>query len=176
MTRTISLITGIIGAALLFAVPAYADDWGADRAQQQAQQAAPIVSERVSESQALVALRIRSQAQNRKHGLGDFAQKTTDYRDANERVVQPQSVIAQQVRSQGLNEKYGLGEFVTDNGYVDAHERAVPPVSPTQVVSATSTDDDVQWPQIGIGLGVGIALAFGLMLALRATRQRPLAH
>ena len=31
MTRTISLITVTIGAALLFAVPAVADDWGSDR-------------------------------------------------------------------------------------------------------------------------------------------------
>ncbi len=176
MTRTISLITGIIGAALLLAVPAYADNWGADRAQQEEQQTATIVSERVPEDQSLAALRIRSEALNRKHGLGDFAQGTTGYRDANERVVQPQSAIALQVRSEGLNEMYGLGQFVTDNGYVDANERAVPPVSPTQVVSATSVEDDIQWPQIGIGLGVGIALAFGLMLALRATRHRPLAH
>ena len=31
MTRTISFITATIGAALLFAVPALADDWGSDR-------------------------------------------------------------------------------------------------------------------------------------------------
>jgi hypothetical protein len=31
MTRTISLITAMIGAALLFAVPALGDDWAADR-------------------------------------------------------------------------------------------------------------------------------------------------
>ena len=33
MTRTISLITATVGAALLFAVPAYADNWGADQRQ-----------------------------------------------------------------------------------------------------------------------------------------------
>ena len=31
MTRTIALITVTVGAALLFAVPAVADDWGSDR-------------------------------------------------------------------------------------------------------------------------------------------------
>ena len=31
MTRTISLITATVGAALLFAVPALADDWASDR-------------------------------------------------------------------------------------------------------------------------------------------------
>ena len=31
MTRTISLITATVGAALLFAVPAYGDNWGADQ-------------------------------------------------------------------------------------------------------------------------------------------------
>ena len=35
MTRTISLITATVGAALLFAVPAWADNWGADRQRQQ---------------------------------------------------------------------------------------------------------------------------------------------
>ena len=33
MTRTISLITATVGAALLFAVPAWGDNWGADQAQ-----------------------------------------------------------------------------------------------------------------------------------------------
>jgi len=33
MTRTIPLITATVGAALLFAVPAYGDNWGADKAQ-----------------------------------------------------------------------------------------------------------------------------------------------
>ena len=31
MTRTISLITATVGAALLFAVPAFADDWASDQ-------------------------------------------------------------------------------------------------------------------------------------------------
>ena len=33
MTRTISLITATVGAALLFAVPAYGDNWAADKSQ-----------------------------------------------------------------------------------------------------------------------------------------------
>ncbi len=35
---------------------------------------------------------------------------------------------------------------------------------------------DIEWPQVGIGLGIGVLLMIGLYLALKATRQRPLAH
>jgi hypothetical protein len=35
---------------------------------------------------------------------------------------------------------------------------------------------DIEWPQVGIGLGIGLLLMIGLYLALKATRQRPLAH
>ena len=34
MTRTISLITATVGAALLFAVPAWGDNWGAEQGNQ----------------------------------------------------------------------------------------------------------------------------------------------
>lgn len=42
-------------------------------------------------------------------------------------------------------------------------------------VQVTNTRD-VEWPQVGIGLGIGLLLMIGLYLALKATRQRPLAH
>ena len=43
---------------------------------------------------------------------------------------------------------------------------------PVQVTNSR----DVEWPQVGIGLGIGVLLMIGLYLALKATRQRPLAH
>jgi hypothetical protein len=57
----------------------------------------------------------------------------------------------------------------------DSHNRFDPgnlPVSTTTV----SSGSEIEWPQIGIGFGLGIVLAFGLLLAARATRVRPLAH
>jgi hypothetical protein len=47
-------------------------------------------------------------------------------------------------------------------------------VEPTPVQVTNSRD--VEWPQVGIGLGIGVLLMIGLYLALKATRQRPLAH
>jgi hypothetical protein len=49
------------------------------------------------------------------------------------------------------------------------------PTNPTVAVSVSS-GSEIEWPQLGIGFGVGIVLVLGLMLAIRATRQRPLAH
>lgn len=67
------------------------------------------------------------------------------------------------------------GESMLDR-FVANDDRVQPrPTSPTVVVASTS-GTDVEWPQVGIGFGIGIALVLGLMLALRATRQRPLAH
>jgi hypothetical protein len=107
-------------------------------------------------------------------------QEDTTYVDANERAT---LVNSSQQPALGAytdaNERGGVrpsGIESTLAGYVDANERVVvPPASVTQV-SATGSDSDVQWPQIGIGFGVGILLALGLFLALKATRIRPLAH
>jgi hypothetical protein len=43
---------------------------------------------------------------------------------------------------------------------------------PVQVTNSR----DIEWPQVGIGLGIGVLLIIGLAMALKATRQRPLAH
>ena len=49
------------------------------------------------------------------------------------------------------------------------------PTRPEQV-SVSSSGREIEWPQLGIGFGLGIALLVGLMLAIRVTRTRPLAH
>ena len=49
------------------------------------------------------------------------------------------------------------------------------PVETSSPVASSGSGRDIAWSQLGIGLGIGIVLAFGLM-ALKATRQRPLAH
>jgi hypothetical protein len=53
---------------------------------------------------------------------------------------------------------------------VDDRFRLEPPAVTTQV-SATSSDRDVEWPQIGLGLIFGMALALGVYLTLTRTRQ-----
>ncbi len=35
---------------------------------------------------------------------------------------------------------------------------------------------EIEWPQVGIGLGIGLLLGLGLVMAIRHTRIRPLAH
>ena len=155
MTRTISLIIGIATVALTVAVPtAFAEGRLAGSQDQQA--VAPDWFER-----AAIATQRNSQA----------------YVDAADRVVEPQSLVALRLRSEGLNRINGLGEFATSSSYVDAHERAVPPVSNTPVsVTPTGSGRDIEWPQLGIGFGIGIALVLGLILAMRTTRGRELAH
>jgi hypothetical protein len=43
-------------------------------------------------------------------------------------------------------------------------------------VSATTSGDGIEWPQIGVAFGLGIMLSLGLGLALRMTRGRRLVH
>jgi hypothetical protein len=196
MTRRISFIVGIAVTALVVAVPTafgegqlagsqpsalplpdpMIEDGFAQAIVTKKGLESTIVSERTPESPWLRAERLRGEALNRKYGLGEFAPNPVDgYVDANQRVVEPQSVKAERARSEGLNRMYGLGDYATVNGYVDGPERAVPPTSTTPV-SVTTSDSDIQWPQVGIGFGIGIVLLFGLGLAMRAGHVRPFAH
>jgi len=50
------------------------------------------------------------------------------------------------------------------------------PVNVPVASSTISSGWDIEWPQIGMGFGFGVLLALGLVLALRYTRIRPLAH
>jgi hypothetical protein len=52
----------------------------------------------------------------------------------------------------------------------------VTPVSDEPPVSATGSGTDIEWPQIGLGAMFGIALALGLIVVVRTTRSRELAH
>jgi hypothetical protein len=59
-------------------------------------------------------------------------------------------------------------------GHTDRYELDLPngPVATT----ITGSGREIEWPQLGIGFGIGMALMIGLILALRLTRSRPLAH
>jgi hypothetical protein len=66
---------------------------------------------------------------------------------------------------------------VVPTAYLDAFERAAPPKGSQPVsVDATGSGNELEWPQLGIGFGLGLLLAGGLLLAMRMTKIRPLAH
>jgi hypothetical protein len=194
MTRTISLITATVGAALLFAVPAYADNWGADKAQPtttsspdwfERAAAAAIQEQKVEMLNArerglgitAVVVDPRSEGMNRLYGLGDYANPI----DLRERalVERPgRTATVQQAgfdaRSEGLNRLYGLGDYapavVADDRFRIDHTN-VP-----ETVSVSSSGREIDLPQIGIGFGVGIVLLLGAALLMRARHVRPFAH
>jgi hypothetical protein len=195
MTRTISLITATVGAALLFAVPAYGDNWGADKAQPitvsspdafERAVAVAIEQQRVemldARERALGAadttpIDARSDGLNKMYGLGEYA-NPIDRRErglvekSQANNVQPTAGF--DARSDGLNRLYGLGEYappvVADDRFRIDHSN-VP-----DTVSVTSSGRDIEWPQVGIGFGVGLVLLLGLGLILKATHTRPFAH
>ena len=196
MTRTISLIIATVGAALLFAVPAYGDNWGADKAQPTTvsspdwferaavvaiqQQKVEMLNARerglgVTGTSAVVDP--RSEGMNRLYGLGEYANPI----DLRERalVERPGRTTSEQqvgfdARSEGLNRLYGLGDYapavVADDRFRIDHTNV--PVT----VSASSSGRDIELPQIGIGMGIVLALMIGLFLVMRHTRGRPFAH
>lgn len=198
MTRTISLITATVGAALLFVVPAYGDSWGADKAQPTVAQPDPMVEDGFAQAVAKAEqIRIermldarerglgvtntqvdaRSEGMNRLYGLGEYA-NPIDLRErglvekSQTKVDQPPAGF--DARSDGLNRIYGLGEYapsvVADDRFHVDHSNSPEPVS------VTSSGTDIEWPTVGIGFGLGLVLLLGLGLTLKATHTRPFAH
>jgi hypothetical protein len=179
MTRKSSFITAV-GAALVLALPATAAAHDRDFVQ------AP---------QWKQALMVRSLGLNERYELGVYAPKVQGPSFHITGVSQAEQAL--RIRSEALNEQYGLGDQAGSSvPMLDAREHAFttkrvdqPTVSGRDVVSTLEkpavTDGgtvdvtggtEIQWSQIGAGLGIGALLVLGLWLALKATRQRPLAH
>ena len=172
MTPKISLITAVAGAALVLAVPAWGDNWAADQ-QQPIVHVSPDAVDR-----ALVAER------NRQSNMLDARERALGANTGNGQVG------PLEIRERAFGAK--LQAQLSGGSSADAFERAVTargttpdpvrddrfrldPTSGTEPVSVTN-GREIEWPQVGVGLGIGIVLMFGLYLALRATRTRPLAH
>jgi hypothetical protein len=156
MTSKITLFIGIAVSALAFGVPtALGEGRLAGSLEPTLAQPDPMIEDGFAQAVA--------------------AKKALSSPIVSERIGEPQWLTAERARGEALNRKYGLGEFAS-NGYIDAHERAVPPTSSTTPVSVTTSGRDLEWPQVGIGFGIGILLALGLGLAMRAVHVRPFAH
>lgn len=196
MTRTISLITATVGAALLFAVPAYGDNWGADKAQPPTssspdwfERAAGVAIQKQKAEMLNARERglgvtgngtpvdARSEGLNRLYGLGEYANPI----DSRERGLVEKGQIKPErsgagfdARSEGMNRLYGLGEYaapvVADDRFRIDHSNVPEPIT------VTSSGRDIEFPQVGIGLAVGLMLLIGLGLVLKATHTRPFAH
>jgi hypothetical protein len=68
-------------------------------------------------------------------------------------------------------------DTVVPTAYLDAFERSAPPKASTPIsTEATGSGNELDWSQLGIGFGLGLLLAVGLILAMRMTRVRRLAH
>jgi hypothetical protein len=199
MSRTISLIS-VVGAALVLAVPVASGK--GDGGQPQWMQALEIRSQELNRQHglgqhdsALRALNLRSEGLNRVYELGGYSTTVNQAIEARERAFaagrdqQPTSMLDARERAFVTKAEVRL-EGVTSSGAferaVAAHQRVttdpvrddrfrIDPSPGSEPVTVTD-GREIEWPQVGIGFGIGMVLAIGLLLTLRATRQRPLAH
>jgi hypothetical protein len=201
MTRRIRIIS-IIGAALVLAPSAFAQQGERFQEAPQSHQALTVRSEGMNQrnglgqdSPAIKALQLRSEALNRQHGLGGYAQSNVAVLNARERAFATKSQVVStspiDARERALSTKVELQ--LASDFYADGFAQAVKPrdvnvgpvrddrfrLDPTagsEPVTATSSARDIEWSQLGIGFGIGLVLALGMYLAARYTRIRPVAH
>ena len=156
MTRTISLITATVGAALLFAVPAYADNWGADQRGEQVRVSPDLIDRAVAAEQ------------NRLQTMLDARERSLEARERSFETTRVLSVPDAFERAVEASIRDNPTPVVDDRFRID-------PTSGQSPVTVSS-GRDIELPQVGIGLGIGLILAFGLYVAMRYTRGRQLAH
>lgn len=150
MTLKTTFTIGLAVAALVFAAPAWGDDWYGDR---QSQSDFWNYDGGVQIANTSPGLAPQDLAGLYSDGTSDLSRML----DAHQRVL-----------SQGTVNSAPLA------GHVDRYELDLQG-GPTSVAT-TRTGIEIEWPQLGIGFGVGMAFVLGLILALRFTRSRPLAH
>ena len=155
MTRTISLITATIGSALLFAVPANADNWGADKAQpltdNQSVRVSPDLADRViaAEQKRLSAM-LDAREQSLQAGIGNGKVSAIEARE--------RSLDTKQVVTASDWFERAAETAIRDNRVPVVDDRfTIDPTSGSPVT--VSSGREVELPRIGIGLGIGLALA-----------------
>ena len=169
MTRTISLITATVGAALLFAVPAYGDNWGADNVGEPVRVSPDLADRAVTAKQDRLHAMLDAREQSLGAGSGNGKVSSLDTRE--------QSFVTKQVATPAPD----WFERAADSAIRDYRAPVVDDrfrIDPTsgQGPVTVSSGREIELPQVGIGLGIGLVLALGLFLAMRYTRSRPLAH
>jgi hypothetical protein len=155
MTSRISFIVGVAVVALAVGAPSALG------------KGQPVSQPTTSGSPAYKALLIRSEALNKKYGLGDF--EAAHHK-------------ALRLRGEGMNRKYGLGEFAPTAPVESAHHKALRLRGEGMNRKyglgefASSPDAGIEWSQIGIGIVMALVLVIGVGVAVRVTRVRTLAH
>jgi hypothetical protein len=173
MTRTISIITATVGAALLFAVPAWGDNWGSDQRSVDVGYLNPDTADR---SNAVRAQEQSSMLDAREKALSVSVEGRVDPIEAHDRALGTKNEITLNSDfyadgfAQALQPRETRPDPVRDDRFRIDHTN-----SPVQA-TPTSSGTEIEWPQIGVGFGIGLVLALGLYLAMRFTRPRPLAH
>ena len=198
MTRRISFIT-IVGAALMLAAPAFGKGQLVPHWQQALEARSEALNAKYGLGQhnpAIRALEVRSEALNRQYGLGvHSSSQMFDTLNARERALEAKSQVQSTSAIDAREESFGAkreAQLAATSG-PDAFERTViastretvpvvgddrfgidPTANPVPV--ETTSGRDIEWPQVGVGLGIGLLLGLCLVLAVRYTRIRPLAH
>jgi hypothetical protein len=174
MTARFSFIIVALGAALVFAVPAFGKSQPVEPQWMQALEARSQELNRQYNlgeySPAIRALKLRSEALNRQHGLGAYPRTTTSTIDARERAFAAKRE-AQLASSPSPDwfERIAAAHQPPREPVVDDRFRIDPTSYPT-TVTATSSDRTVEWPQLGLGFVGGIAIMLGLYFVV--TRER----
>jgi hypothetical protein len=174
MTRTISLITATVAAALLFAVPAYADNWGADKAQptndnQQIRVSPDLADRGIVAEQIRLSAMLDARERSLEAGVGNGKVSALDARE--------RSFETKQAPSSSPDWFERAAETaIRDNRVPVVDDRfTIDPTSAQNPVTVSS-GREIELPQVGVGLGIGLMLAFGLYLLMRYSRGRQLAH
>jgi hypothetical protein len=168
MTRTISLITATVGAALLFAIPAYADNWGADQRGEQVRVSPDLIDRAVAAEQNRLQTMLDARERSLEAGAGNGKVSSLEARERSFETTRVLSVPDAFERAVEASIRDNPTPVVDDRFRID-------PTSDQSLVTVSS-GRDIELPQVGIGLGIGLILAFGLYLAMRYTRGRQLAH
>jgi hypothetical protein len=170
MTRTISLITATVGAALLFAVPAYGDSWGLDKGRAPVRVSPDLVDRAVAAHQAQLETMLDARERSLGAGIGNNKVSAIEARE--------RAFATKQVPAPAADDWFGrtVDAAIRDRRSPVVDDRfTIDPTSGQEPVTVSS-GRDFELPQIGIGLGLGLMLALGLYLAMRYTRGRQLAH
>lgn len=172
MTRSISLIGAVVGAALVLAPTALGDPWFADR-QEQAR-VSPGVDRAVAASQHRLAIALDARDRSLTERPAGATVSPLDAREkafGAKREAQLASAVSPDAFERAVESHTGsVREPVVDDRF------RIDPTTVPGPGSVAASGREVEWPQIGIGFAIGLLLAAGLYLAMRLSRTRQLAH